>query len=87
MIPERDGRKWRQHEPAEIFHYYACVKHVGLLHVQNAFALLYLQKHVLDKGSAVAEMVDHLATIDMGRKVGAAVPLFRELGPHLHNVV
>jgi len=34
--------------------------------------------------SHVAEMGDRLATIDMGRKVGA-VPLFRggELGPHL----
>jgi len=48
--------------------------------MQNAFALLYLQKHVLDKGSAVAEMGDHLATIDMGRKVGAAVPLFEAAG-------
>jgi len=36
------------------------------------------------KSSAVAEMGDRLATIDMGRKVGAAVPLsVGELGPHL----
>jgi len=42
------------------------------------------------KSSAVAEMGDHLATIDMGRKVGGAavaVPLsVGELGPHLTNV-
>jgi len=38
-----------------------------------------------NKSSAVAEMGDRLATIDMGQKVGAAVPPFRggELGPHL----
>ena len=38
-----------------------------------------------DKCSAVAEMGDRLATIDMGRKLGA-VPVFfwgGELGPHL----
>ena len=29
-----------------------------------------------DKSSAVAEMGDRLTTIDVGRKVGAAVPLF-----------
>ena len=38
----------------------------------------------LNKNSAVAEMGDRLATIDMGRKVGAAVPLsVGELGPHV----
>ena len=31
-----------------------------------------------NKSSAAAEMGDHLATIDMGRKVVGAVPLFRE---------
>ena len=37
------------------------------------------------KSSVVAEMGDRLTTIDMGRKVGAAVPLSvgGELGPHL----
>ena len=36
------------------------------------------------KSSAVAEMGNRLATIDMGQKVGAAVPLsVGELGPHL----
>jgi len=29
-----------------------------------------------NKSPAVAEMGDHLATIDMGQKLGAAVPLF-----------
>ena len=40
------------------------------------------------KSSAAAEMCDHLATINMGRKVGgAAVPFpWRELGPIYHNV-
>ena len=37
---------------------------------------------VTNKCSAVAEMGDHLATVDMGRKLGA-VPLLGELGPHL----
>jgi len=38
----------------------------------------------LNKSSAVAEMGDRLTTIDMGRKVGAAVLLsVGELGPHL----
>jgi len=37
-----------------------------------------------NKSSAVAEMGDRLATIDMGQKVEAAVPLsMGELGPHL----
>jgi len=42
-----------------------------------------------NKCSAVAEMGDHLATIDMGRKVGTAVPLSGWRGswvPILHNV-
>ena len=37
-----------------------------------------------NKSSSVAEMGDRLATIDMGQKVGDAVPLsVGELGPHL----
>jgi len=37
-----------------------------------------------DDSSAVAVMGDRLATTDMGRKMGAAVPLSAgELGPHL----
>ena len=37
-----------------------------------------------NKSSALAEMGHRLATVDMGRKVGVAVPLFGgELGPHL----
>jgi len=39
------------------------------------------------KNSAVAEMGDHLATIDMGRKVGgASVAPFEGMGPHLTQV-
>jgi len=43
-----------------------------------------MQKLKTNKSSAVAEMGDRLATIeDMGRKVGASLPLSRaELGPH-----
>jgi len=33
--------------------------------------------------TAVAEMGDRLATTYMGRKLGRAVPLSGELGPHL----
>jgi len=37
-----------------------------------------------NKNSAVAEMGDRLATIDMGRKVGGLLcPFLGELGPHL----
>jgi len=38
-----------------------------------------------NKHSAVAEMGDRLATIDISQKLGGAVPLFwgRGLGPHL----
>ena len=42
--------------------------------------------HIMYKGSTVAEMGDRLARIDMGRKVGAVVPLLgggRELGLRL----
>jgi len=38
---------------------------------------------VVDKCSVVAEMGDHLATVDMGQKRGTAVPRGKELGPHL----
>jgi len=43
------------------------------------------QRAVHYKSSADVEMGDRLVTIDMGQKVGAAVPLSvgRELGPHL----
>jgi len=38
----------------------------------------------IDKSLAVAQMGDRLATINIGRKVGAAVPLHvGELSPHL----
>jgi len=39
----------------------------------------------MNKCSAVAEMGDHLATIDMGCKLGGSAPFFveGELGPHL----
>jgi len=44
---------------------------------------MLLSHPVLNKCSAVAEMGDRLATIDMGRKVGA-VPLFKSSWvPHL----
>jgi len=41
----------------------------------NIELFLFVDSRKLDKSSAVAEMGDRLATIDMGRKVGAAVPL------------
>jgi len=43
---------------------------------------------MVNKSSAVAEMGDRLATIDMGRKLGGgAVPLWQaELGPHVTHV-
>jgi len=42
------------------------------------------QSRMRDKSSAVAEMGDCLATIEMGQKVGAAVPFpWGELGLHL----
>ena len=44
----------------------------------------FSKRYLSSKSSAVAEMGDCLATIHMGRKVGAAVPLsFGELDPHL----
>ena len=46
--------------------------------------VLSLRYQHLNKSSPVAEMGDRLATIDMGRKWGAAVSLpVGELGPHL----
>jgi len=48
-----------------------------------------LFRELCNKSSAVAEMDDRLATIDMRRKVGAAVPLsMGELGrPYLTQYV
>jgi len=47
-------------------------------------SLSQYQRHSENKSSAVAEMGNLLATIGMGRKVGAAVPLsVGELGPYL----
>ena len=40
---------------------------------------IHLTDNNFNKSSAVAEIGDHLATIDMGRKVGAAVPKWRHL--------
>jgi len=37
--------------------------------------MAYVKEKKRNKSSAVAEMGDRLATIDIGRKVGAAVPL------------
>jgi len=42
-----------------------------------------LESQFTNKCSAVAEMGDRFAKIDMGRKVGAAMPLSGELDPHL----
>jgi len=36
-----------------------------------------------NKCSAIAEMGDRLATIDMDRNLGGCVPWGRELGPHV----
>jgi len=47
----------------------------------------FVSHHKFDKSSAVAEMGDRLATIDMGRKVGAAVPLFGEGAGSLSNTM
>jgi len=43
---------------------------------------------MLNNSSALAEMGNHLATIDMGRKEGGCCAPFAggELGPHEHNV-
>jgi len=37
----------------------------------------------MEQCSAVAEMGDRLATKDMGRKLGAMLSVWGELGPHL----
>ena len=42
-----------------------------------------IKDKVTKKYSAVAEMGDRLATIDMGRKLGAVSLWGREVGPHL----
>jgi len=48
--------------------------------IDNFSVFTYVTKR--NKSSAVAEMGDRLVTIDMARKVGAAVPLsVGELGP------
>jgi len=50
----------------------------------NALADCILALYTANKSSAFAEMGDRLATIDNGRKVGAAVPLsMGELNPNL----
>jgi len=45
--------------------------------------MVYLCRALCNKCSAVTEMGDRLATVDMGRKGGGVVPLSGELGPHL----
>jgi len=51
-------------------------------------SLTLVIRAILEKSSAVAKMGDRLATTDMGRKVGAAMPLsVGELGPHLAQYV
>jgi len=53
------------------------------LHYDTDFCILYSTVLVsLYKCSAVAEMGNRLATIDMGQKLGT-VPLLGELGPHV----
>jgi len=48
------------------------------------FIRCFITKYMYNYSSAVAQMGDRLATIDMGQKVGAAVHLFGgDLGPHL----
>jgi len=42
----------------------------------TVFAVTMLVLNLCYKSSAVAETGDRLTTIDMGRKVGLAVPLF-----------
>jgi len=42
---------------------------------RRALAYAYKSENFFNKSLAVAEMADRLATIDMGQKVGAAVPL------------
>jgi len=54
-----------------------------LLHIQRFLALVFAVVKYCDKCSAVAEIGDRLATVDIGQKLGA-VPLFRgSWVPHL----
>ena len=72
------------------FHVAVCymnLAHACILISVIVMPVIGIHKHLfaksVNKSSAVAEMGDCLATIDMGRKLGA-VPLFEgELGPHL----
>ena len=55
-----------------------------ILQLCEVLRCMSVRQHISNKSSAVAEMGDRLATIDMGRKVGADVPLsVGELGSHL----
>ena len=50
----------------------------------DVFEFWQITHNLLEKSSAVAEMGDRLATIDMGRKLGRLSPFYLgELGPHL----
>jgi len=61
---------------------YAVVDRLGI--VENTTLKNNGPNSIFNKSSAVAEKSDRLATIDMGRKVGTALPLsVGELGPHL----
>jgi len=60
------------------------VRFRGQMRTQYKVAVLCKSNFHVNKSSVVAEMGDHLVTIGMGRKVGAAVPLsVGELGHHL----
>jgi len=57
-------------------HYYTNRKKTGLHQNSTENETIYRRCHsIVNKSSAVAEMGDRLATVDMGRKVGAVVPI------------
>jgi len=89
--------------PALSFHIAVSVVELTHMHAHNTILMAVLLLNAcwlvvprilfsacFNKSSAVAEMGDHLPTIDIGRKVGGCCTPFRdgerELGPHLHNV-
>ena len=42
-----------------------------------------LCRELCNKSSAVAQMGDRLATVDMGRKIGELCPLWGKVDPHI----
>ena len=89
LIIETKAKNTNKYHTSDLFHSYHAkfcleinhfIPHILIFKISTDKRVMY--KNKFDKCSAVSEMGSHLATIDMGQKLGGS-PFWGELCPYL----